>query len=132
MLHAAIDVRRRVVCSTPFGITEVGMQARQPESLADVWCSTPFGITEVGIRCTATSQCAASMVLNAFRHHRGGHRRRPAAVICSMRVLNAFRHHRGGHACLLMPSAGSHRCSTPFGITEVGMRRSTLRPRSCT
>jgi len=37
-----------LMCSTPFGITEVGIHHLWPD---------PFGLT----------------VLNAFRHHRGGH-----------------------------------------------------------
>jgi len=36
-------------------------------------CSTPFGITEVGITGPLHA-AAAGHVLNAFRHHRGGHR----------------------------------------------------------
>ena len=63
---------------------------------------------------------------------------------CRLEVLNAFRHHRGRHTQLLKPLAAYHgaqrlsasqrsapagigtcvlklvRCSTPFGITEVG------------
>ena len=35
-------------------------------------CSTPFGITEVGIAATSVV-AIRSRVLNAFRHHRGGH-----------------------------------------------------------
>ena len=108
-------------------------------------CSTPFGITEVGILGHVVQARGVGRVLNAFRHHRGGHvdlsegvgrddtacstpfgitevgiasrfaRRRP--MKCAQRlsasqrwawhagavdrdhvsVLNAFRHHRGGH-----------------------------------
>jgi len=36
-------------------------------------CSTPFGITEVGIPYITVGQPDKAMVLNAFRHHRGGH-----------------------------------------------------------
>ncbi len=83
-------------------------------------CSTPFGITEVGTRGTAVA-LENEPVLNAFRHHRGGHTNRATSRRCkrccaqrlsaSQRwahlakslcqchpgVLNAFRHHRGGH-----------------------------------
>ena len=39
------------------------------------------------------------------------------------RVLNAFRHHRGGHDLVsILCRQAEHWCSTPFGITEVGMR----------
>ncbi len=40
---------------------------------ANNMCSTPFGITEVGIR-RGSRQEPLRNVLNAFRHHRGGHR----------------------------------------------------------
>ena len=36
-------------------------------------------------------------------------------------VLNAFRHHRGGHPAPPAHSAALSVCSTPFGITEVGI-----------
>ena len=39
------------------------------------WCSTPFGITEVGIDSARRPWLRCQIVLNAFRHHRGGHRR---------------------------------------------------------
>ena len=38
-----------------------------------VVCSTPFGITEVGTIEDRRSTCDDDSVLNAFRHHRGGH-----------------------------------------------------------
>ena len=63
----------------------------------------------------------AAIVLNAFRHHRGGHIGivgKPPDALC---VLNAFRHHRGGHGTDARGSPGEKWCSTPFGITEVGM-----------
>jgi len=37
------------LCSTPFGITEVGMREAIWASVSLAVCSTPFGITEVGI-----------------------------------------------------------------------------------
>ena len=36
-------------------------------------------------------------------------------------VLNAFRHHRGGHFKVVARVWPSEVCSTPFGITEVGI-----------
>jgi len=36
-------------------------------------------------------------------------------------VLNAFRHHRGGHRLGFGGLIRVSRCSTPFGITEVGI-----------
>ena len=59
-------------CSTPFGITEVGMPCAICGIEAGSWCSTPFGITEVGI-CLECLLSLFARVLNAFRHHRGGH-----------------------------------------------------------
>ncbi len=137
--------RRPALCSTPFGITEVGtrvdvsqlarwlsaqrLSASQRSApagssstpLTVVECSTPFGITEVGTTTGRSASRRSSGVLNAFRHHRGRHdgasrARRPAS-----QVLNAFRHHRGRHARSRRSRLAVHdRCSTPFGITEVG------------
>ena len=39
-------------------------------------------------------------------------------------VLNAFRHHRGRHKPKRLARLSGRRCSTPFGITEVGTRAS--------
>ncbi len=39
----------------------------------DQRCSTPFGITEVGMSHQGVGRAADVGVLNAFRHHRGGH-----------------------------------------------------------
>ena len=36
-------------CSTPFGITEVGISPDKETRLSWLECSTPFGITEVGM-----------------------------------------------------------------------------------
>ncbi len=41
-------VQPRRVCSTPFGITEVGTSSRLTILVSVALCSTPFGITEVG------------------------------------------------------------------------------------
>jgi len=83
-------------------------------------CSTPFGITEVGIAARPRRRRLVS-VLNAFRHHRGGHPGRPGLQSAVRFVLNAFRHHRGGHGTILFSQPTFQKCSTPFGITEVGM-----------
>jgi len=63
----------------------------------DPKCSTPFGITEVGIQARDVTPRNRSAVLNAFRHHRGGHQFPKPLVPLLYGVLNAFRHHRGGH-----------------------------------
>ena len=83
-------------CSTPFGITEVGILGAAIAQAVQMACSTPFGITEVGMATSPQAARGFLRVLNAFRHHRGGHSstRRCHA---SGDVLNAFRHHRGGH-----------------------------------
>src|SRR5208337_3485773 len=60
-------------------------------------CSTPFGITEVGIDVVQGALRLRVVVLNAFRHHRGGHWGPVDAHLRCSAVLNAFRHHRGGH-----------------------------------
>ena len=39
-----------LLCSTPFGITEVGTRSALPDRCGTIRCSTPFGITEVGTR----------------------------------------------------------------------------------
>jgi len=94
-------------------------------------CSTPFGITEVG-GCQVAGGRPQARVLDAFRHHRGGRLHHEAAGSAHIgRVLNAFRHHRGGRGYHAPRSPGNNRCSTPFGITEVGgsrRRRSSGRP----
>ena len=137
-------------------------------------CSTPFGITEVGtVRCLADAfevcvlnafrhhrgrhdgnqprGLGGARVLNAFRHHRGRHHREEQKDDRNQYVLNAFRHHRGRHRersarfavarnCAQRLSAsqrsalgrshgvgdGQGLCSTPFGITEVGTRSRTM------
>ena len=88
-------------------------------------CSTPFGITAVGTSRAARQAAYCSRVLNAFRHHCGRHTCRMSTGSHSPSVLNAFRHHCGRH-CLRgrRTSNPVSRCSTPFGITEVGTRDS--------
>ena len=77
-------------------------------------CSTPFGITEVGMNGRDRGHSSRLDVLNAFRHHRVGTATggRATAARCAQRlsasqrwhrsaamiradgdVLNAFRHH---------------------------------------
>ena len=108
-------------CSTPFGITEVGISLTAREPVRWPQCSTPFGITEVGIGRGAIPGPRLHRVLNAFRHHRGGHAlqadgwwlrsecstpfgitevgiRAKHRLVAIVEVLNAFRHHRGGHS----------------------------------
>ena len=121
-------VRGYELCSTPFGITEVGtrvgpLHARVHEllnafrhhggrHLLDAYfpsvvsnCSTPFGITEVGTFAP----------LVPFR--------------CNLLLLNAFRHHGGRHPTPWSCFYVNHCCSTPFGITEVGTRAVAFGPR---
>ena len=69
-------------------------------------CSTPFGITEVGIPFGRPRVPDHGEVLNAFRHHRGGHPPRRRRRCGRPEVLNAFRHHRGGHAFVLAEQCG--------------------------
>ena len=106
------------VCSTPFGITEVGMLAGLFNSSAPRLCSTPFGITEVGIPRRPARPAGRRPVLNAFRHHRGGHlsscQRRSEAD----RVLNAFRHHRGGHSTWRTHSSETPKCAQRLSASQ--------------
>jgi len=90
------------LCSTPFGITEVGIPPMPLNRSSTLMCSTPFGITEVGIPLPLPPWLVVE-VLNAFRHHRGGHPPRQ----------NVDRARRA-------------ECSTPFGITEVGISESAI------
>ena len=110
-------------CSTPFGITEVGIDAPIAIPMPARACSTPFGITEVGIRRRATraastrssaqrlsaSQRWACATVDRGERDRASAQRLSASQRWASRacdssasrridVLNAFRHHRGGHA----------------------------------
>ena len=51
---------------------EVGIRPG-PSVAASTECSTPFGITEVGMLASWSTGDYARHVLNAFRHHRGRH-----------------------------------------------------------
>ena len=132
-----------VVCSTPFGITEVGtgsnsrrtrphsgaqrlsasQRSARPISNASapssIMCSTPFGITEVGTFRVAVDQGVAVGCSTPFGITEVG-TPPPASSPDQDGVLNAFRHHRGRHDNRLSARLGCDSCSTPFGITEVG------------
>ena len=108
-------------CSTPFGITEVGTSSEASAMGGDCWCSTPFGITEVGTgsryRQGSAVQCAQRLSASQRSAPRNS-----APLAHSPSVLNAFRHHRGRHVVSTDVMSRAHKCSTPFGITEVGTR----------
>ena len=91
-------------------------------------CSTPFGITEVGIGRRLPGLGGLRNVLNAFRHHRGGHLSSRFNGFTRISVLNAFRHHRGGHHSAHGRCSTTLPCSTPFGITEVGIVGRPVKP----
>ena len=94
---AAPVLPRRLMCSTPFGITDyIGTLHPAVTTENDAMCSTPFGITDyIGCR------------LSASHHH------------TPIEVLNAFRHHGLYRLAILNVSAVSFsECSTPFGITD--------------
>ena len=84
-----------------------------------VLCSTPFGITEVGTRTRSawriSCQCAQRLSASQ-RSALGWDGSRDQIAI----VLNAFRHHRGRHNSKPSRWLSRPACSTPFGITEVG------------
>jgi len=82
-------------------------------------CSTPFGIEEVGGIWTNRAN-RPTRVLNAFRHRRGWRLIQRQHHRAAGLVLNAFRHRRGWRSADMLDAHGRQRCSTPFGIEEVG------------
>ena len=81
------------LCSTPFGITEVGTSDATSKPYQITACSTPFGITEVGtLRPLDSRSCYASCSTPFGITEVGTAARRPDARR-RFRVLNAFRHH---------------------------------------
>ena len=129
--HVA-DARSRsalTVCSTPFGITEVGTGGTRDAAMHRVQCSTPFGITEVGTRMVAHARCRldrGAQRLSASQRSALDVDDRPGR---RSTVLNAFRHHRGRHRSPTVASRDwRSMCSTPFGITEVGTLASAIDP----
>ena len=130
-------------CSTPFGITEVGIvwsRAARPDrpcaqrlsasqrgasrpasvrAAGPCMCSTPFGITEVGIISRRSIHATSAQRLSASQ--RSASRPCSVTVRAVELVLNAFRHHRGGHAPAFGRTWPLAWCSTPFGITEGGI-----------
>ena len=110
--------RTYVLCSTPFGITEVGILCLPGGDGALGWCSTPFGITEVGI-CRpgrAPSRTCAQRLSASQR-----------SAYCSilgksvLECSTPFGITEVGMLLVTRRLEGLDRCSTPFGITEVGM-----------
>src|SRR5271157_5922003 len=53
-------------------------------------CSTPFGITEVGIWLARFGFPGSLEVLHAFRHHRGGHTNSYVTAARSVRCSTPF------------------------------------------
>ena len=131
------------LCSTPFGITEVG--THEAAGVAAATCcaqrlsasqrSAPESSCASLLQPSSAQRLSASQrsarqpvgrprrpheVLNAFRHHRGRHPRGRLPSGGRRGVLNAFRHHRGRHASRAGSLPRRSKCSTPFGITEVG------------
>ena len=124
----SIERESRELCSTPFGITEGGM-ARPPARGPASGCAQRLSASQRGACAIARVSAVGSQVLNAFRHHRGGHHTalsgRTDLRSCAQRLSASQR-----GACLVGVGRGPdiRVCSTPFGITEGGIRRS--RPRS--
>ncbi len=87
-------------CSTPFGITEVGIARATLPCERRTLCSTPFGITEVGMWSLMRTDLAA---LSAQR------------LSASQRWACRQERNKGADGT----------CSTPFGITEVGIARAS-------
>ena len=83
-------------------------------------CSTPFGITEVGI-ARLDAVIAQRDVLNAFRHHRGGHCAARTGLHAANRAQRLSASQRWALSGSGSSMSDSSSCSTPFGITEVGI-----------
>ena len=107
------------LCSTPFGITEVGTSLPGGPTGPGVPCSTPFGITEVG---TLLAQTRRLLSISAQRLSAS---KRSALILAtptsrqrtSAQRLSASQRSAPGETG---GTAISGTCSTPFGITEVG------------
>ena len=134
------------VCSTPFGITEVGtLPASAQPGIGDRMCSTPFGITEAGTSPSTSTRalerpaCStpfgiteAGTVGGSARHRLGMRCSTPFGITEAARAVR--RSSSACSACAQRLSAslrwarrrgrrrrvGELRCSTPFGITEAG------------
>jgi len=135
--HPLVASNQIELCSTPFGITEVGIRPAvgtgsglfraQRLSASQRWACvsrSPGNRGDSRAQRLSASQRWAYLgaqpvprdvtVLNAFRHHRGGHTHNRSSHESDLYVLNAFRHHRGGHklAWLITPaSCGAQRLS---------------------
>ena len=114
----------RKLCSTPFGITEVGTGSHRGPPMESEACSTPFGITEVGTSAWQRERRYKRMGAQRLSASQRSAHFSPFEELRVFRVLNAFRHHRGRHNAIPPPAIGFRvGCSTPFGITEVGTGR---------
>ena len=139
-------------CSTPFGITELGIRRSRFAGTRSARCSTPFGITEVGMRCygvmvpadqsaqrlsasqrwasDAAGHCAGASSYSAQRlsasqrwaYH--GTRQTLTKTECS----TPFGITEVGITAWSASPGPNFGCSTPFGITEVGMMPTGLNP----
>ncbi len=106
------------MCSTPFGIYEVGTLTGTPTTLAGYGCSTPFGIYEVGtvllvcsgVNSPRAQRLSASMRLARLPLKPKRKRKSAQRLSASMRLAPDQS---------LSPLIGC-KCSTPFGIYEVG------------
>ena len=122
---AAPVLPRRLMCSTPFGITDyIGTLHPAVTTENDAMCSTPFGITDYIGRARG-DHAGHWLVLNAFRHHglyrssidprrpRLPHRR--AQRLSASRIISEIDDKAN--------ISGNAMCSTPFGITDyIGSR----------
>jgi len=113
------DLAAVPTCSTPFGITEVGGLSLAFE-----------GGSEQGAQRLSASQRWAGLTMCRKRRSTGCAQRLSASQRWAdaghdgatrlVGVLNAFRHHRGGRGAVGTYPFTLQKCSTPFGITEVG------------
>ena len=143
-----------LLCSTPFGITEVGTSRSGSQGFPGDGAQR-LSASQRSARAHLGPHVSAFPVLNAFRHHRGRHRRPSvgqAGWPSAQRLSASQRSAHAGWPSSSSPTASAQRlsasqrsapllaeesrrareCSTPFGITEVGTQsngRSDLRGR---
>ncbi len=102
-LRPATDVRC-VVCSTPFGVTDLVTRRQRRALETGLECSTPFGVTDL---VTAITRAARSRPATSAQRLSASQTWSPAAWPRAARVVE---------------------CSTPFGVTDLVTGQS--RPRS--
>ena len=119
-IASPLDRCRSVLCSTPFGITDLSQSTVSPRQLETYKCSTPFGITDPFAQChSETRECRRLRCSTPFgitdpfalsvardpTPRTASAQRLSASLILSLAASTCG---------AIVPS----RCSTPFGITD--------------